>query len=196
MSTELADYWQGFKVRVESDLRLVTQRPEPTLAAGALERIESEVWQQRKLLKQKREHDGCYAFDGNLDRLCVCGHTLGVHSAGSPADCLLYSFPDGAVELKGQQLPIDCGCKRFRLSRKQIQIKGQGDGRTTHHCNLRLVHGAIRRWLRTARLRSNHHNTSSDERVKLMPDPLTVTALIIFIYQCYRRLSVNPRCNN
>jgi hypothetical protein len=50
--------------------------------------------------KQKREADGKYAFDGHLERLCVCGHSLANHSAGSPADCLFYSLP--ASEREGQ----------------------------------------------------------------------------------------------
>lgn len=68
---------------------------------------------------QKRETDGRYAFDGNLDRMCVCGHQLGNHSAGSPADCLMYSLP--AIEqaqYPGGDKP-NCGCCKFRLSRKK-----------------------------------------------------------------------------
>lgn len=72
---------------------------------------------ERRERYQKREHDGRYAFDGNLQRLCVCGHSLAVHSAGSPADCLLYSFPENDPQRQAEQAPVDCGCKRFRLSR-------------------------------------------------------------------------------
>lgn len=69
---------------------------------------------------QKRETDGRYAFDGNLHRLCICGHSLAVHSAGSPADCLLYSFPEDSNERRAEKAtPIDCDCKRFRLSRRK-----------------------------------------------------------------------------
>lgn len=71
---------------------------------------------------RKRETDGKYAHEGNWRRLCVCGHTLGVHSAGSPSDCLLYSFsPDDPNRFSNDQLnpDDDCGCQRFRLSRKQ-----------------------------------------------------------------------------
>lgn len=69
---------------------------------------------------QKRETDGKYAFDGDFDRLCVCGHTLGVHSAGSPADCLLYSFgkmAEGEMDKQANK-DVECGCQRFRLSRR------------------------------------------------------------------------------
>lgn len=71
---------------------------------------------------RKREHDGRYAFDGDLRRLCVCRHSLAVHSAGSPADCLLYSLPDNdpqrAIEEANGGL-VECGCRRFQLSRRK-----------------------------------------------------------------------------
>ena len=68
---------------------------------------------------RKRESNGQYAFDGKLERICVCGHTLAVHCAGSPADCLFYSLP--ASERKGQQGESNpnCDCAKFRQSRKQ-----------------------------------------------------------------------------
>ncbi len=71
--------------------------------------------------ERKREYNGQYAYDGNLDRLCVCGHTLGFHGAGSPADCLVYSFSPDDPNLVGQP-GLDkpnCGCQKFRLSRKK-----------------------------------------------------------------------------
>lgn len=70
-------------------------------------------------MNRKRETDGKYAFDGAYDRLCVCGHTLGAHSCGSPADCLFYSLP--AAEREGQPGADrhECGCVKFRLSRKK-----------------------------------------------------------------------------
>ena len=82
-------------------------------------------------MSQKREHDGRYAFDGNYDRVCVCGHTLGVHGAGSPADCLLYSFNDAekATELasgKHTNLEIDCGCQKFRLTHLKTKFERGG----------------------------------------------------------------------
>lgn len=69
----------------------------------------------------KRELDGKYAFDGNYDRLCVCGHTLGSHSCGSPADCLFYSLSaadERRITDPGADNP-NCGCLEFRLSRKK-----------------------------------------------------------------------------
>lgn len=62
---------------------------------------------------RKRETDGKYAHEGNWDRLCVCGHTLGMHAAGSPADCLFYSFPENHGD--------PCRCPKFRLSRKKVK---------------------------------------------------------------------------
>lgn len=72
---------------------------------------------------RKRETDGQYAFDGNLQRLCVCGHSLAVHSAGSPADCLLYSLPENDPQRQHERAPIDCGCKKFRLTRAKSNAK-------------------------------------------------------------------------
>ena len=42
--------------------------------------------------ERARAHDGCYTFEGNWDRLCVCGHALGHHTASAPHECL---GPDG-----------------------------------------------------------------------------------------------------
>ena len=67
----------------------------------------------------KRETDGRYAFDGRLERMCVCGHQLANHAAGSPADCLFYSMPEYERQGKpGADMPV-CGCAKFRLSRKK-----------------------------------------------------------------------------
>lgn len=78
--------------------------------------------------EQKRETDGRYAFDGNLARLCVCRHSLAVHAAGSPADCLLYSLspndPQRAVEAAHGGVE-NCGCQRFRLSRRTATQSGE-----------------------------------------------------------------------
>lgn len=60
---------------------------------------------------QKRERDGKYSHDGDLTRLCVCGHTLGQHSCERPAQCLAHADP---VNDHDRQ----CRCSKFRLSRK------------------------------------------------------------------------------
>ena len=54
--------------------------------------------------KQNREvNSGRYAFDGNFDRLCTCGHTLGNHTAAR-GRCPTT----GKME---QPCMIDCGCE-------------------------------------------------------------------------------------
>lgn len=56
-----------------------------------------------------RDHvTGQYAYDGNFDRMCRCGHTLGVHVDGG-WDCIYQvagpvSLPDAPP----------CPCKKFR----------------------------------------------------------------------------------
>ncbi len=81
--------------------------------------------------ERKREYDGKYAFDGDLSRLCVCGHTLGVHGAGSPADCILYSFNPRELERElasgeHRNSNVECGCVKFRLSRRKQTKDGGG----------------------------------------------------------------------
>jgi hypothetical protein len=68
----------------------------------------------------KRDEQGRYDYENDWDRLCVCGHTLGVHASGSPADCLLYSFGDHHSEIKDHlhQPDKNCGCQKFRAARK------------------------------------------------------------------------------
>ena len=70
---------------------------------------------------RKREHNGQYAYDGRLERVCLCGHTLGHHSAGSPADCLFHSLPERErTGQPGAENP-NCGCQKFRARRKAKQ---------------------------------------------------------------------------
>jgi hypothetical protein len=70
--------------------------------------------------KPKRDQQGRYDYKNDWDRLCVCGHTLGVHCAGSPADCLLYSHSDRdqVVQDHKHQPDKNCGCEKFRPRRK------------------------------------------------------------------------------
>jgi hypothetical protein len=62
---------------------------------------------------QQRDDSGKYTFDGDLDRLCVCGHSLGLHSGRAPHDCLTYSLsktnPDHA----------ECDCQKFQPQRRK-----------------------------------------------------------------------------
>ncbi|MGC2234217.1 MAG: hypothetical protein WBA09_22140 [Candidatus Acidiferrum sp.] len=80
-----------------------------------------EVKVSAKESQRKRGDDGRFEHEGNWERLCVCGHTLGVHAAASPAQCLFYTFSPSAPERLGKpgENNPDCGCQRFRLSRKQ-----------------------------------------------------------------------------
>lgn len=48
---------------------------------------------------------GQYAFDGDLARVCLCGHPLGVHVSGG-FDCINQDVGDGEP----------CDCARFRAS--------------------------------------------------------------------------------
>jgi hypothetical protein len=56
---------------------------------------------------QSREHGtGQYTFDGGLERLCVCGHSLGIHAAERVKtkdgkkyqDCFVDTFSMDAVK--------------------------------------------------------------------------------------------------
>lgn len=46
---------------------------------------------------------GQFAFDGDMDRICRCGHSLGVHVSGG-FDCINRDVGDG----------VHCECERFR----------------------------------------------------------------------------------
>lgn len=70
----------------------------------------------------KRESNGQYAFDGRLERICVCGHTLGHHSAGSPADCIFYSLAKPEKVGQPGEDREDCGCRKFRESKRKAKI--------------------------------------------------------------------------
>lgn len=77
---------------------------------------------------QKREYNGQYAYNGNLERMCVCGHAFGHHGGGSPADCLVYSFPENERKEWVNGDKPNCGCEKFRLSRKKTTATEQEKG--------------------------------------------------------------------
>ena len=56
--------------------------------------------------KARERATGRYSFDGNWDRLCVCGHKLAVHLAEAPHDCDSASHHGPA-----------CDCPKFRPAR-------------------------------------------------------------------------------
>lgn len=66
----------------------------------------------------RNEQDGRYTFDGDLGRLCVCGHSLGVHAASAPHECFLYSYSEGSEERRAEVPLNGCRCQKFRPSRK------------------------------------------------------------------------------
>lgn len=54
--------------------------------------------------RQPRERStGRYGFDGQFDRVCTCGHTLGNHTAVAPHSCIEGDFSD-----------VSCDCAKFR----------------------------------------------------------------------------------
>ena len=58
---------------------------------------------------QSRERaSGQYGFTNNYDRLCVCGHRLGHHTAQAPHECIDGDF---------NPVDVPCGCMRFRLAK-------------------------------------------------------------------------------
>jgi hypothetical protein len=56
---------------------------------------------------------GRYTYDEKYERLCVCGHPLGKHSAESPHDCFVGQFGE----------PESCECPKFRPA-KQPEVPG------------------------------------------------------------------------
>jgi len=53
-----------------------------------------------------RESDGKYAIR-NLEAVCVCGHTVGMHTAENPRECIAGDFTE-----------THCNCERFKKTRK------------------------------------------------------------------------------
>lgn len=57
--------------------------------------------------------NGQYAYDGDFDRLCTCGHTLGIHIAGG-FECINIDLGDGT----------DCDCRKFKPVRSAATVQG------------------------------------------------------------------------
>lgn len=66
------------------------------------------------VIRQKRADDGRYTYDNDWDRLCRCGHRLGIHAAAAPHDCLAGTHCPGDPH-KG----LHCKCERFRPNGKR-----------------------------------------------------------------------------
>lgn len=67
--------------------------------------------------KQSRERDGTYTFD-RMERLCKCGHKLGVHFAASPRACGVGQTAEEDVGGKECDEAGVCQCKKFRATNK------------------------------------------------------------------------------
>jgi hypothetical protein len=50
---------------------------------------------------------GQYSYQNKFERLCVCGHTLGMHTGDAPHECIAGDFLPG----------VTCDCVKFRLQR-------------------------------------------------------------------------------
>ncbi len=61
---------------------------------------------------------GRYAYWNDFDRLCKCGHTLGVHIAGG-FECGADPIGNNEPEAEG------CTCRKFRPSGKRRSTEGE-----------------------------------------------------------------------
>lgn len=59
---------------------------------------------------------GQYAYWNNFDRVCECGHTLGIHCAGG-FDC--FACPPGKGPFPVEGLTEHCTCQKFKPQRKR-----------------------------------------------------------------------------
>ena len=109
-------------------LRKHRKRPNPSEAAaigqmlGGKVRADNGTMQPPNGRVQFRDQqNGQFAYDGNWNRLCVCGHELGYHVAGG-FDCLNGDRLNiGSIEgLDAHRFPnTNCRCEKFRPSRKK-----------------------------------------------------------------------------
>jgi hypothetical protein len=68
-------------------------------------------------VRQERSEDGRYDY-GDMDRVCVCGHTLGDHAGGpNPKRCLAHA--NGSVPRTDAD--PDCQCEKFRPKRTKAK---------------------------------------------------------------------------
>ncbi len=65
---------------------------------------------------QNRHHsNGQFAYSGDMERMCVCGHKLGVHAAVGPHDCFAGTNCPDDPNPPG----VFCDCQKFRPSRRK-----------------------------------------------------------------------------
>lgn len=68
--------------------------------------------------EQEREHgSGQYTFEGGYERLCVCGHPLGVHTAARAKVDGVSQQPCMHEDLGGADAE-PCSCSLFKPTRK------------------------------------------------------------------------------
>lgn len=70
----------------------------------------------KKLVKEagavhnRNRHTGQYTYSSNFERMCVCGHSLAVHTGEAPHSCMNDdTYAGGTGEA--------CDCEKFRLAR-------------------------------------------------------------------------------
>lgn len=63
---------------------------------------------RRLIWEARNRHTGQYSYEGQWDRLCRCGHTLGVHAGEAPHPC--FNGDSGMEGATGEP----CDCPRFR----------------------------------------------------------------------------------
>jgi hypothetical protein len=70
-----------------------------------------------KVRYQNREPGNMrFAFDNNFERMCICGHKLGVHGPGG-IECLAGTNVPDDPNPPG----VECECVRFKPSRKRVK---------------------------------------------------------------------------
>lgn len=72
----------------------------------------------RERKNEYRDTNGQFAYFGGFDRLCVCGHTLGIHCAGG-FDCFATPPGEGPKDFQVEGLKARCDCQKFRPSRRK-----------------------------------------------------------------------------
>lgn len=87
----------------------------------------------------RREADGRYGFDGNMGRLCVCGHRLGIHAAMNDTSKRPCFNEDSDLEGATGEA---CGCQHFKPSRKKTAespAHGPQDGGPSSNAEQQLI---------------------------------------------------------
>lgn len=65
---------------------------------------------------------GQYAFVGDWDRICRCGHELGIHGEGG-FDCFNADRDNIGAPYAGRFPATSCGCQKFRPTGKRFAVE-------------------------------------------------------------------------